>query len=174
MKRLACLNLLGALALAVLCVAQWQRDRRLNLEINRLEKIHFEQAAGMTEQETIIRGTTADFAQFKEQFARAQTDLVEARQKLHAAERDTRQLAAERDQLKTSVTNWATAVTARDERLKDAGVQIRRLTDELNASIRKFNDLATSHNAVVQDLNDLRARLSKPGAALQPEQTRPQ
>ena len=52
MKRaLMWINLVGVTALAVLCVVQWQRDRRLNLEINRLEKQHYAQQERIAEQE---------------------------------------------------------------------------------------------------------------------------
>ena len=162
MKRLQYVNLVGVLALAALCVVQWQRDRNLNLEVNRLETARQDQDAKLTEQEQIVRGLNADLAQFKEQFGKAQTELSDARQKLRMFERDVRQLTGERDQLKISVTNWANAVSVRDERLKEAGAQVDRLNDELNASIRKFNELATNHNAVVKDLNDLRARVVQP------------
>ncbi len=52
-------------------------------------------------------------------------------------------------------------MTARDERLQEANAEIRRLSAGLNSSIHKFNDLATNHNAVVKDLNELRARVAK-------------
>ena len=57
--------------------------------------------------------------------------MSDERQKLRMAGRDVRQLTSERDQLKTSVTNWAAAVTVRDERLKEADARFRRLSDEL-------------------------------------------
>ena len=160
MNRLHYVNLVGVLALALLCMAQWRHDRDLNLEVNRLEKARQDQTVKLTEQEQIVRGLTADLAQFKEQFGKAQTELSDERQKLRMSEHDVRQLSAERDQLKTSVTNWANAVTIRDERLKEAGAQIRRLSDESNASIRRFNELATNHNALVKDLNEVRARMT--------------
>ena len=162
MKRLQYVNLVGVLALAALCVVQWQRDRNLNLEVNRLEQMRLDQGSKLAEQERAMRGLNSDLAEFKEQFTKAQTELNDARQKIRAAERDGRQLTTERDQLKTSVTNWAAAVATRDDRLKEAGTQIRRLGYELNSSIRKFNELATSHNAVVKNLNELRARLAQP------------
>lgn len=158
MKRLHYVNLFGVLALAALCVVQWQGDRQLNLEINRLEKTRLDQAAKLVEQETARRGLHADLAQFKEQFSKMQTELSGTRDKLRNAERTEIQLTTQRDELKASITNWVGAVTARDERLKEASTQMRRLSDELNASIRKFNDLATNHNAAVKELNELRSR----------------
>jgi chromosome segregation ATPase len=157
-KRLHIVNFIGVLALAALCVAQWQHNRRLNLEVNRFEKARIEQAARLTEQEQRARELDSDLTHFKLQFTRAQAGLDDTRKKLQAAERDARQFSAERDQLKTSVTNWAAAVATRDERLKEANVQIRKLADELNASVRKFNELATNHNALVKEVNELRAR----------------
>jgi chromosome segregation ATPase len=167
MNRLHCVNLIGVLALAALCVAQWQRDRRLNLEINRLERQRFDREAGVAKQEQAMRGLNADLAQFKEQFGKSSSELNDVHQKFRAAERDLLQLTRERDQLKSSITNWASAVATRDERLKEASVQTRRLADELNGSIRRFNELASNHNGIVKDLNELRARASQPKSASQ-------
>jgi len=170
MKRLHYFNLLGILVLAALSVAQWQRDRRLNLSFNQLEKTRLEQAAKISEQEQTLRGVNADLAQFKEQFTKAQSELAETSQKLRLIERQTNQLTIERDQLKASITNWVAAVTSRDERIKEASAQIRKFADDLNASIRKYNELVTNHNAVVNDLKELRNRVSQspPGNPAQP------
>jgi chromosome segregation ATPase len=167
MKPLHYINLIGVLALAALCVAQWQRDRKLNLEVSRLENVRLDHEAKIAEQEQAMRGLNADLAQFKDRFTKSGSELNDTRQKLRASKRELLQLASERDQLKTSVTNWANAVAARDERLNEANAEIRRLAEELNASIRKFNELATNHNAVVKDLNELRARFAQTQPASQ-------
>ena len=161
MKGIQYVNLLGVLVLAALCIAQWQRDRRMNLEVNRLEKAGIGHRSMLAEQEQLIQGLNTDLAQFKKQMTKVQTDLNETRQKLRASEKEAHQLTAQRDQLKTSITNWVAAVSARDERLKEANKEIGRLADELNGSIKKFNELATNYNATVKDLNDLRARVAQ-------------
>jgi len=171
MNRLHYVNLAGVLALAALCVFQWQANRRLNLEVNQLEKTRLDQAARLAEQEQIVRGLNSDLAQFKEQFTQAQAELGDMRKKLDAAQLEIRQVTVERNQLKTSVTNWAAAVSVRDERLTEAGSQLRKLGDDLNASIRKFNDLATNYNAVVKELNELRARPAQAQPPPAPGQT---
>jgi uncharacterized phage infection (PIP) family protein YhgE len=155
MKRLDWINLLGVLALAALCAVQWQRDRRLNLEVNRLEKERIAQQEKISEQEKAAAGISADLARFKEQFKEAHTDANDARKTLRALEQKHDQLALERDQLKASVTNWAAAVTARDESLKQANERLRDTTLRLNESILKFNELASNYNASVQRFNDL-------------------
>jgi chromosome segregation ATPase len=162
MKRLQYFNLLGVLALVLLCVAQWQHNRQLNLEVNRLEKVRLDHEAKLVEQEQTMRGLNADLAQFKEEFTKSRSELSDARQKLGTAERGALQVTIDSDQLKSSITNWAAAVAARDERLKEANAQIRRLAGELNSSARQFNALATNYNAVVKDLNDIRSHPTQP------------
>ena len=173
MKRaLMWINLMGAAALAVLCVVQWQRDRRLNLEINRLEKEHYAQQARISEQEKTAKGLQADLARFKEQFNTAHSSANEARNTLRTRENENAQLLHERDQLKASVTNWVEAVSTRDERLRevnermrdiaarlnDSVVKYNELTTNYNASIKRFNDLATNYNSVVNQLNESRGK----------------
>jgi len=160
MKGLQYFNLLGVILLIVLCIAQWQRDRRMNLEVNQLEKTGFEQQSKLSEQQRLIEGLNRELGQFKEQTMKSQAELSETRQRFRAAEIEVRQLTAERNQLKSSNSNWADAVAARDERLQQANKEIRHLADELNVSIAKFNELATNYNGTVKDLNELRARLA--------------
>lgn len=161
MKRLHYVNLIGVLALVVLCVAQWRHDRQLNLEINRLEKARLDLEGRLAEQERDARGLNADLVEFKDSLTATQAGLNETQAKLLIAERQLRQLTTERDQLRATLTNWAAAVEVRDKHLEQANNRIRELADELNASVVRFNELATNYNAVVQDLNELRGR-SKP------------
>ena len=61
-RRLQFINLFGVLALAVLCVFQWQRDRRLNLELTANEKTRQSQERQLAENTRIISGLTDDLA----------------------------------------------------------------------------------------------------------------
>ena len=172
MKRLAWINLFGALALAALCVVQWQRDRRLNLQVNRLEKARMELEEKYSEQQKTAAGLASDLSRFKEQFKEIHDEATETVGKLRKSEQENAQLQTERDQLKASVTNWAAAVTARDERLREVNERLRdtaaRLNDSVlkfnelatnyNASVKRFNELATNYNSVVTQLNELRIR----------------
>ncbi len=64
-SRLKYLNLFGVLALAALCIAQWQRDRRLNLEIGHLDQTRLQQAAKIDEQAGQVKGLNEDLSQLK-------------------------------------------------------------------------------------------------------------
>lgn len=159
MKRsLPYINLVGIVALVILCVAQWRRDRELNLHLRAMEKHRIAQEQKITDQQQSIKGLTDDLTQFKERFALAQTDSNDARQKAREFERENGQLTSERDQLKQSITNWAKAVTARDEQLKEANDRIRALAADLTASVQKFNALATNYNALVSEVNAERSK----------------
>jgi len=170
-RRLQILNLVGVTVLAVICGLQWKRDRALNLELNRNEKARLEQQSKLTEQEKSLRGLTDDLALFKEQLSRTQSEGVETGRKLRELERENLLLASARDQLQESVTNWASAVAARDKLIAEANENIRTLNnrasvlgEQLNASIKKFNELATNYNSVVIDLNDLRSAKAEGGS----------
>lgn len=172
MKRLHYLNLIGVLAVAALCVVQWQINRRLNLELSRLEKTRLDHENKIAEQNRTTQGLTSDLESFRERFTRADTEARETGRKLGDSERQRNLLERERDQLQESVTNWASAVTTRDEHLKEANGRIRELADDLNGAIRKFNELATNYNTAVNDLNtrtrDYNALAEKYNATVKP------
>ncbi|HEU5122649.1 MAG TPA: hypothetical protein VFW05_01155 [Verrucomicrobiae bacterium] len=155
-RRLQLANLAGVLALAILCVIQWKRDRALNLDVNRLEKARIENEQTIAEQQKNLKGLNSDLAMFKEQLTGARTELSEAQEKLHDVETQNSRLISERDQVRESLTNWMNAVHVRDERLKEANASIQDLADRLNAAIEKYNELATNYNSVVNDLNEAR------------------
>ena len=144
------LNLFGVLALAALCIAQWQRDRRLNLEIGHLDQMRLQQAAKIDEQANLLKGLNEDLGQLKTSLANEQTLRSQVEQKVASTESANQQLVLERDQLKTAITNWSNAVTLRDERMKEANARIEQLAADLNASIRKYNELITNRTAGVK------------------------
>lgn len=153
-------NLIGVTALAILCVIQWSANRRVNLEASTLEKTRLDLTAKVAEHEKTIKGQASDLDTFREQLSLATTSLKETETKLTKAGRENIQLETEREQLKSSITNWAAAVTARDERIKEANDRLKQLGEDLNASIRKFNELAETHGKLVKDWNDQQARLA--------------
>ncbi|MFM8469472.1 MAG: hypothetical protein ACKODH_05800, partial [Limisphaerales bacterium] len=69
-----------------------------------------------------------------------------------ALDRQLKHLTHERDQLKTTVTNSAAAVGARDAQLKQASADVKQLADDRNAAVLKFNEVATKQNELVKEL----------------------
>jgi chromosome segregation ATPase len=153
-------NLIGVIVLVVLCAIQWSANRRANLDVNALEKTRLELTEKVGQQGRDIKAQAADLDAFREQLALATSSLKETETKLAQAGRDIAQLETEREQLKISVTNWVAAVTARDQRIKEGNERIQKLGDDLNASIRKFNELAEVHTKLVKDWNDQQAKLA--------------
>lgn len=145
-------NLAGVLALALLCVLQWRMNRQLNLDLNAAEKTRQKQATRLDDQEKWLKGGASDLDGFREQLTRAATSLKETEAKLAALDRQVKQLTNERDQLKTSVTNWAAAVAARDVQLTKAGADLQKLAADRNAAVLKFNEVATKQNELVKEL----------------------
>ena len=145
-------NLAGVVALAVLCVLQWRANRQLNLDLNAAEQTRQQHAARLDEQAKRLTGGASDLDGFREQLIRATTKLKQAETNLLALEQPVKQLTNERDQLKTSVTNWAAAVAARDAQLKQAGADVQKLAADRNAAVLKFNEVATQQNSLVKEL----------------------
>ena len=156
------LNLFGVVALAALCLCQWVHDRRLNLEIKRLYQVRLEQSAKMDDQANQLKGLNEDLNQLKASLATERGLRSQVEKKLMSSEAVDQQLTRERDQLKGAISNWANAVALRDERMKEANARIEELAADLNASIRKYNELVTNYNAVVKSPGGTRGQTGKP------------
>ncbi len=158
-------NLVGVLALAGLCVLQWKTNRRLQLEANHLETLRIEQTAEMEEQVKTASAQESDLGTLRTTLERATEELRENSNRLAKIERELKQSTAECDQLKSSITNWVSAVAARDERLAQANEQIKALAKDRNETVTKFNELAKRHNDLVKNWNELQARLQQTNTA---------
>ncbi len=151
------INSLGVVALAILCIFQWRANRESNLEANRLEKLRIEHSTEIEDLSRKLKGYTDDLENFRGQITRAAAKSSETDKKLATAERELDQARIEIAQLKTSVTNWADAVATRDILIKEANERIQQLSEQLNANVLTYNKLATNYNAVVAQLDALRA-----------------
>jgi chromosome segregation ATPase len=149
-SRLKYVNLFGVLALTALCIVQWQRDRRLNLELSHLDQVRLQQAAQIDEQANTLNGLNEDLGQLKTSLTNERPLRTQAEEKLGLIEEANAQLTAERDQLKAAITNWTNAVALRDERMKEANTRIEQLAADLNASILKYNELVTNRSAAAR------------------------
>jgi uncharacterized coiled-coil DUF342 family protein len=154
MRALHYFNLLGVVALAVLCAFQWRINRELNLHTNRLEKDRIDQRLHIEEQQEQIHARTADLDSFRESLQRAAADLKAAESNFFVSRRESAQLTLERDQLKESVAEWSQAVAERDKQLLRLSDQLQELAAERNDVVLKYNSLAEKHNETVQTLND--------------------
>ena len=137
---------------AALCALQWRVNRQLNLDLNTAEQARHQQATRLDEQAKRLTGGASDLDGFREQLTRATASLKLAESKLATLEQQVKPLTNERDQLRTSVTNWAAAVSARDAQLKQAGADLQKLATDRNATVLKFNEVATQQNSLVKEL----------------------
>ena len=159
------LNLLGVLALVVLCSQQWQVNRRLNLDNISLESLRIQQQTEIAEQSARIKADAADLDELRSKvmideaaIREAMLKITQLEQSLLVSETSRKQLAAERDALKSALAKWQTAVAQRDAALKDADQRLVKLLDDRNAAVLKFNDLATKYNDLVKQLDAARSK----------------
>lgn len=161
MKPLAFINLAGVLALAVLCAAQWQGNRQLNQEINRLESIRIDQVDQLDNREEAIAGHLEDIEVLKDQVLSLTDSLRTTEGELRAENQRSAQLENEREQLRESVTEWAAAVELRDERIAENQAQINELAELQNEAVTSYNALAQDYNEAVRLLNECTAAYSE-------------
>src|SRR5579871_581340 len=130
-RGLQSVNLVGVLALAALCVVQWRHDRRLNLDVNRLDQTRQQQAAKIDEQANALKGLNGDLGQLKSSLADEKSMRQQAEDKSTAIETTNEQLKVECSQLKGAISNWADAVAVRDQHMKEANSRIEQLAADL-------------------------------------------
>lgn len=154
MRGLQLFNLAGVLILGAICVGQWQINRKVNLEANRLEKVRIEQQQRFEEQKKTIDGCMADLDTFRQQIKTLSHSLKDSQTKSAQFERKLAQAEADREQLKENIAKWTEAVQQRDEELTRARDQLQKLANDRNSAVERFNELAEKHNAAVQQLNE--------------------
>lgn len=154
-RSLPYINLLGVVALSVLCVFQWSTNRSANLEVARLEKVRIGQVTQLAEREKALQGCQGDLESFRTQLVEVNTRWKENEKKITSSDRELQQITAERDQLKTNITMWTEAVAVRDERLKKVNAEIQTLAADRNEAVTKYNELAAKQNQTVKDFNEL-------------------
>lgn len=152
-RRLAHFNLVGVVALAVLCGWQWRENRRVHLELSASLTARHALEAKAKEQEGTIRGVTSDLDGFRERLAAALAARKEAERLGNALASTNSALVAERDQLRAAAGEWTRAVADRDRMLREADDALRRLLAERDAVVGKYNALAEAHNQAVARLN---------------------
>ena len=148
------INLLGVLALGVLCVAQWRLDHQLNQEIGRLENVRVDQATKLDDRDKTIKAQAGDLSLLREHLTRVTADLKTTEGRLRKAEFEIEHLTTIREQLKDSLAKWTAAVNERDQRIKDSNEQIKQLAKDCNEAVTRFNELAGKYNKTVEDLNE--------------------
>jgi chromosome segregation ATPase len=164
-------NLVGVLALAALCASQWIQNRALNGLFNEAEKSRLALVEKLEQQGKELQAKVADLDDLRERVVRVNQELQETGEKLRVTDRRLVQLESERDQLKSSITNWVQAVAVRDEQLQKSGAQLNDLMTDRNQIVGKYNELAERHGKLVKDWNDQQARLAATNAGQKPSPT---
>jgi septal ring factor EnvC (AmiA/AmiB activator) len=137
------LNLLGVVALVLLCCVQWQRNSRLENQAVDLQNVQFQQAATIDQQKRTIKDDAIDLSDLRQRLTMSESALQETRE-----EKD--RLAIENAQLKKSLQQWTQAVQQRDKVIAHANDLIQMLAKQRNEAVQKFNNLADAYNGLVK------------------------
>jgi chromosome segregation ATPase len=162
------INLAGVLAMAILCSAQWRENRRLNLDLQRLQAQQLQLEKKLEERDQVIGGHVRDLDHLRNHLTRITGELKEAEGRIALAERDAFQAGAERDALKSAAQEWEQAIRDRDEQLRETHSQLQELAGRLSEAAMKYNELATNYNALVQELNRRSELVNRANGASRP------
>src|ERR1700683_1420204 len=116
-------NFLGIVALAILCMIQWDANSRIYSQPHVTNRIRLEQAAKLNEQDATLNQNSTDLADLRQRLSLAASDLKDVSEKLDAANQ-------KRDQLKSEVDKTVAACTARDQEIGQASDEIKKLAGE--------------------------------------------
>jgi septal ring factor EnvC (AmiA/AmiB activator) len=147
---LQAVNGVGVLLLVGLCALQWQDNRRLAADNNRLTQTTRDQAAKMADQDKTLAADAIDLADLRQQ-------LGDSELKQKQAESARARVTAQRDQLSAQVAadqsalnSWKGAVAQRDQVIAQAAQQQQTLAHQRDDVIGRFNDLANRYNSLVK------------------------
>jgi len=150
---LVILNLIGVLALGVLCVSQWRMNRQLHGELERLELLRRAGVEQLAERDRTIGGQQTDLDALREHLTRVTGELGTSEERARQLTRQVAQLEDERAQLQEGGRRWAEAVEARDGQIRSAQEQLREVVGQANETVTKYNELAGQYTALVETLN---------------------
>lgn len=154
MRILSFINLAGLLAVGVLCAAQWQGNRQLNQEIQRLEALRIDQASKLDERDKTISGQAQDLKLLGERLTELTDELKTAEGELRLERAQSSDRARQIEELKENVSMWADAVAVRDERIESDREQIVEMAARTNDTVAKYNELAERYSENVALLNE--------------------
>lgn len=167
-RTLQWINLGGVLALAVLSGWQWQTNRQLNHEVQRIEGMRLKQIEELEQKEQALAGYRADLEVFRKSITDSGESLTSARDQAAKVGRELAQAARDREELKAAVAKWSEAVQLRDEQIKKGNQDLESLVkqrndavDQLNALVKKYDQLVLELNARTEKYNALVTELNQ-------------
>jgi chromosome segregation ATPase len=169
-----------ALGLCALCAWQWYIQTRLHLEGESLQQTVFNQAAAIqsytnsiSNMEAEISGLSTHVNELKQ--TALTNELVASEQK-----HEILRLHASSEMLSNEIVQYKDAVDKLEAKLKEAsdGIlkqndAIKKLADERNGAIQKYNDSMKERNALAEKYNSLVERFNKLQAAGAPDTGKP-
>jgi chromosome segregation ATPase len=167
-------NLLIVLALGLcgLCAWQWYLQTRLHLEGEALQQTVFKQAAAIQGYTNSMKNMDAEIAGLSTRVNEYKQDLITNEQAALEQKREILRLRSSSEMMSNEIVQYKDVVDKLDAKLKEAseGIlkqndAIKRVADERNAAIQKYNDSIKERNALAEKYNSLVERFNKLQAA---------
>lgn len=171
-RLLSWLNLAGVGLLTALCLLQWRANRTLQQTARQNAAALQQQTARQHQEWEKFAAQTREAESLRQEMSRWRDQSQASMQRLAATEGELRQLQAERQRYQTNLQAWTAAVAARDERLQQIHRSLQSLLQERDEAVKQFNELASRHNQLVQELDQARRLHSPSNAPITPGVTK--
>ena len=104
------LNIIGVLALAILCILQRRTNSRYARANDRLNETSYNQANKIADQDKTIKDDEANLDDLRRRLTESSLKLNDTQAKLAGVSAERDQVTAQRDQLKAEMDKWVAAV----------------------------------------------------------------
>ena len=175
-------NLLIVLALGLcgLCAWQWYVQTRLHIMGEALQQTVFNQAAAIQGYTKSISNTDAEIAGLSTRVNELKQTAMTNEQVAAEQKREIFRLHTSSEMMSNEIVQYKDAVDKLEAKLKEAsdGIlkqndAIKKLADERNGAIQKYNDSMKERNALAEKYNSLVERFNKLQAAGAPDTGKP-
>jgi septal ring factor EnvC (AmiA/AmiB activator) len=143
------LNFLGILALSLLCARQWTINSQLENRVGDLRHQIDDQLTKIAAQQAALQQNADDMKDLHQRITLSESQLEQTTRSLKSVTAERDQYRQVHDQLLAAVKQRDQLLVQQSAVLKTQGETIRKLAEERNEDVLKFNDLATKYNALV-------------------------
>jgi chromosome segregation ATPase len=162
------LLIIVALSLCGLCVYQWYGQTLQRNEIHKLEQMVYDKSAAIQGYTNSIRTMDRQIAQMDARITELKTEARTNADLVINQKRDINRLQATAEGLTNQITEYKTAVTSLEGKLKEAydGIQkqneaMKEIVAQRDEFVKKYNDEVKDRNEVVNKYNDLVHQVGK-------------
>lgn len=151
-----------ALALCVLVAVQWHRESKLRGNQEKLEEAERKNHTSLESLRVEMKRTSDELARVEVLRKQLSESGNTIRSELERTTEELKRIQAELQRNARELATHKTALTQANDNITVQNETLKKLADERNDAVAKFNTLVEEHNALVKQWNAQQEELAKP------------